>query len=132
MICLGLANDPPILMGNNIFLVTIGERSYYTFNVTDDHNNFTLTVEGGLPDNATLQVDGSSYTLTWTLSLSLNQISSFNKTIAIIAKDELNATALLNPQIRICACGEGGSCTAEGLLNVSSNPLILNCDCSPG
>lgn len=127
-----LANDPPILLGHNIFFITIGERSHYTFNVTDDHNNFTLTVEGGLPDNASLQIDGSSYTLSWTLSLPVNQINSFNKTIAIIAKDELNATALLNPQIQICACGEGGNCTAEGLLNVSTNPLILNCDCSPG
>lgn len=119
-------------MGHNIFFVTIGEQSYYTFNVTDDHNNFTLMVEGGLPNNASLQMGGSSYMLTWTLSLPLNQISSFNKTIAIVAKDELNATALLNPQLRICACGGGGSCTAEGLLNISTNPLILNCDCSPG
>ena len=100
--------------------------------MTDDHNNFTLIVEGGLPDNANLQVDGSLYTLTWTLSLPLHQINVFNKTMQIIAKDELNATALLAPQIHICACGEGGNCTSEGLLNVSSNPLILNCDCSPG
>lgn len=119
-------------MGHNNFFVTIGERSYYTFNVTDDHNNFTLAVEGGLPNNASLQIDGSLYTLTWTLSLPFDQISNFNKTIQIIAKDELNATALLSPQIQICTCGEGGSCTSEGLLNVSTNPLILNCDCSPG
>lgn len=105
---------------------------FYTFTVSDDHNNFTLMVEGGLPDNATLHNNGSYYILTWTFSNPIDQLSVFNNTIHIVAKDELNATSLLVPQIQICACGEGGNCTSEGLLNASVNPLILNCECSEG
>ena len=93
---------------------------------------FTLMVEGGLPDNATLHNDGSSYTLTWMLARSPQQLFDFNQTIQIIARDELNATSLIVPQIQICACGEGGNCTSEGVLNASVNPLILDCECSEG
>lgn len=119
-------------MGPTVFFVELGEESYYTFNVTDDHNNFTLMVEDGLPDNATLYKDGGAYTLTWTFISSHDQLSNFNKTIQIIARDELNATSLLAPQIHICACGDGGNCTSEGLLNTSVNPLILDCNCNEG
>lgn len=89
-------------------------------------------VEGGLPLNATLHNNGSSYILTWTFSSTFDQLSVFNQTIQIVGRDELNATSLLVPQIQLCACGEGGNCTSEGLLDVSVNPLILDCDCSQG
>ena len=127
-----IANNPPTLVGPSVFYVMIGEESLYTFNATDDSGDFTLMVEGGLPPNATIDSIDSSYTLTWTLRSTPNQLTDFNKTIQIIARDALNATSLLAPQIRICACGEGGNCTTEGVLNISVNPLILNCDCTPG
>lgn len=91
-----------------------------------------LTVEGGLPDSASVNNDGSSYTLTWTVGIPRDQLNDFNQTIQIIAKDELNATSLLAPQVHICGCSEGGNCTSDGLLNTLANPLILDCECSQG
>lgn len=121
-----------MLVGPPVFFVSIGEESSYTFNATDDHGNFTLMVEGGLPSNATLRSTGDSYTLTWMFGTPVDELHNFNRTIRITARDSLNASSLLAPQLRICACGEGGNCTTEGLLNISINPLILNCDCTPG
>ena len=35
-------------------------------------------------------------------------------------------------QVHICGCQNGGNCTAEGVMNTSSNPLLLLCDCNEG
>ena len=35
-------------------------------------------------------------------------------------------------QIEICGCKNGGSCTVEGITDVSANPLILACICPSG
>lgn len=117
------------MKGPDIFYITVERESHYIFSVTDDQDSFTLIVEGGLPENANMHNQGSTYMLTWTL---MRFSSDFNRTIRIVAKDGLNATALLVPQLQVCACGEGGNCTVEGLLSSIENPLVMNCECNEG
>ena len=38
---------------------------------------------------------------------------------------------ILNFQVEICGCENGGSCTTEGT-TPSANPLIMNCICPEG
>lgn len=125
------ANMPPRLEGDDTFMITVGQPSVYTFTVTDENDNVMPMIEGGLPPNADLANDGSMYTLTWLLMSS--DLIDFNQTIRITARDSLNASSLLVPQLQICACNSvGGNCTLEGLIDIVANPLILNCECSLG
>ena len=125
------ANTPPILEGSTMFVITVGRPSVYTFTVTDDSDNVMPMIEMGLPPNAELANDGNTYTLTWLLMSS--DLIDFNRTIRITARDSLNASSLLVPQIQICACNsEGGNCTLDGLIDIIANPLILNCECGLG
>ena len=129
--CVHAANMPPQLEGSSRLFITIGQPSAYTFTVTDDSDSVIPVIEGGLPANANLTKEGNEYTLTWLLMTS--DLVNFNQTIRITARDSLNASALLVPQLQICACSStGGNCTLEGLIDVVANPLILNCQCSLG
>ena len=122
-----LANNPPRFEGPQVFTINVGQDSYYTFTVTDD-GEVTLTIE---PEGTYLDKNGSLYTIRWFLAAS--DLPSFNQTIRVIARDDLNATSLLEPQLQICACSsQGGNCTLDGLIDVAANPLILNCQCSLG
>jgi hypothetical protein len=112
-------------------MIAVGRPSVYTFTVTDDSDNVMPIIERGLPPNADLVMNGSTYTLTWLLMSS--DLIDFNRTIRITARDSLNASSLLVPQLQICACdSEGGNCTLEGLIDIIANPLILNCECNLG
>ena len=112
-------------------MITVGEPSAYMFTIMDDSDNVVPMIEGGLPPNANLTNNGNTYTLTWLLMSS--DLTDFNRTIRIIARDSLNASSLLVPQLLICACNSaGGNCTLEGLIDVIANPLILNCECNLG
>ena len=126
------ANIPPRLEGNETFTITIGQPSVYVFTLMDDNDNVVQPmIEGGLPQNANLTRDGNMYTLTWLLMSA--DLVDFNRTIRITARDSLNASSLLVPQLQICACDSaGGNCTLEGLIDIVANPLILNCECSLG
>ena len=122
---------PPQLGGNDTFMITVGQPSTYTFTVMDDSDSVMPVIEGGLPANANLTNEGSMYTLTWFLMSS--DLVNFNRTIRITARDSLNASSLLVPQLQVCACSStGGNCTLDGLINIVANPLILTCQCGLG
>ena len=112
-------------------MITVGQPSVYTFTVTDDSDDVMPVIEGGLPQNANITNNGNMYTLTWLLMSS--DLVDFNRTIRITARDSLNASSLLVPQLQICACNSvGGNCTLEGLIDIIENPLLLNCECNLG
>ena len=100
----------------------------YSFNVTDDSNNFTVSLDGGLPSNSQLQqVDNTSvYVFTWSLS------SVGNYSLVFQALDQLGASSVLSVQVQICACERDGNCTLNGLLDTSGNSIVLNCECPAG
>ena len=79
---------------------------------------------GGL---GTLMQEGESYSLT----VHEND-TSLNATVSFIAMDMLNASSLLDPQVLVCACQNGGNCTLEGIIGRDVDPLIMNCICTEG
>ena len=119
-------NFPPRIEGSGVFVVNLHQESFYFFNVSDEGDSFTVAISGGQPNNSTLRSNGSLYTFTWTL------MELKNSTVTFVANDSFDAVSMLTPQIQICACENNGTCTIEGLTSVDQNPLVLNCECSPG
>ena len=119
-------NFPPTLSGSNIFQVNLRQPSVYTFNATDEGDNFTVTISGNQPSNSTLVESGGLYTFTRTLQ------KLDNATITFLATDSLNAVTMLMPQTLLCACENDGVCTTEGLLTTDQDPLTMNCECQQG
>ena len=118
-------NFPPAISGAPRFRVNTGEESIYAFNVTDS-DNFTVSVMGETPFNASLETDGTVYTFRWLLA------SPDNISVAFSAVDSLQARSVLNPQVEICACVNGGTCTLNGILDLDADPVVMNCECPEG
>ena len=106
-----------------MFTITIGQPSIYQF-VATDTNNFTITVMGGIGE---LTQDGDTYSLT----VHVND-TSLNTSMSFLAMDVLNASSLLDPQVLICACQNGGNCTLDGIIGRDADPLIMDCICNEG
>ncbi len=100
------------------------------FTITDDNNNLSVSVIGGLPMGSSLiveEVNGSSEaTFLW----SLDEIVDVS--LVFEARDERNAVSLLNVQVLICACENGGECNSIGLGSLTGGTVVLNCDCPDG
>ncbi len=109
----------------------VGVMAILRFNVSDDKNMFTITVVGGLPENSQLTptvMDGyTDYEFDWTLST----VESA-RSIMFEARDELNASAVLNVQVQTCACMNSSDCTIEGIADTTASSIVLNCECSEG
>ena len=105
-----------------MYVITIGQPSTYEFMVTDT-NEFNVTAFGGI---GSLNRNGAMYTLT----VHEND-TSLNTTVSFVARDSLNASSMLNPQVLVCAC-QNGNCTLEEVLNRDADPLIMNCVCPEG
>ena len=118
-------NKPPIITGDDVFRVNVGEENIYLFTVKDTVS-FNVTVEGGdcgiLSDNG----DGE-YSFTWTPEV-IPRISS----LSFVAMDSAGAATLHRPSVQVCACFNGGECTEEGILNTEDHIIILTCLCPEG
>ena len=114
---------PPRMNGSAVFMVNIGQPSTYQFSVSDS-DSFVLNIVGSLSGN--LEVDSEAHTFT------VNVDHMPTSTVSFVAKDSLNASSLLDPQVLICACQNEGNCTLEGVLNRDADPLIMNCICPEG
>ncbi len=122
-------NNPPRIAGPTTLLVNLGEVAEIRLNVTDDRNIFNISVIGGLPRNATLsQSDEKSteFTFKWFSDDIVNISLTFE------AKDDFEAISVHNVQVQLCACENSGNCTTDGLLIVTGNTLVLNCECPEG
>ena len=112
------------MIGPATFMVTLEALSTYVFNVTDA-NDFNVSVGNEVLEGHLVQ-DGDIFTFIWNLT------EFENTTLTFIATDNLGAIAFLQPQLLVCPCVNNGSCTTGGLLDTASNPLLMNCLCSPG
>ena len=104
-------------------MITTGQPSTYQF-IANDTDKFSLRVVGNL-SGTLMEDENGMYTYT------VNQSSVSNSTVSFAARDTLNASSLLNPQVYMCAC-ENGNCTLDGVLNRNSDPLVMNCICHQG
>ena len=97
-----------------------------TLLVTDPGDNFTLRLDGGLPENSTLEkVSEQEYIFWW----NLQQVT--NRSLEFIATDMRDTSSTYIPRVEICACRNDGICTLTGV--VSDEPtVVMNCQCSEG
>ena len=121
-------NFPPTINGSAILEAVVGSQTTYYFTVTDDGDEPPMVfVLGNQPESAVLnQMDEQTYQYSFTL----NEPVGFN--LSFVASDNMEATSLLDPQMRVCGCASAADCTMLGVLAPSADPLVLECDCSPG
>ena len=94
--------------------------------MVDPGDNFTLTVQGGLPDNSELEeISEGEFVFRWTLQ----QITT--DPLVFIANDTRGAGSAFIPIVEICACVNGGNCTLDGLLTNNAT-IIMSCMCTEG
>ena len=122
-----LGNEVPKFNGPEIFNVTVGTENIYIFSVQDNDDNFTVTIEGEVPDIGQLVDNGEGmYTFRWMLS----SIPTSNVTFR--AEDSLSAIVFLSPQLHVCSCFNGGTCTLDGVVSSDSLIIIMTCLCTEG
>ena len=124
LFCPFAVSFPPNITGPAVFLINTSVASVYYFTV-NTINQFTISVIGNLPGNLA-KIGGGLY------SFSTNYSNITNATVTFLINDTLGSASMLAPQLQICACINGGTCTMDGILNVNQNPLLLNCQCSQG
>ena len=121
-----IANFPPNITADAVFIVTVGQESAYIVTVVDPGDNFTLTVLGGLPPNSELEsLEDGEYLFLWNLQEIITQ------PLVFIAIDSKGASSTFIPVVEVCACSNGGNCTREGLLSNNAT-VVLNCVCPQG
>ena len=129
VLSLPTANTPPQISGPKTLFLTLSEEAELRLNVTDDSNQFNISLIGGLPDNATLSLsteDSTEVVFKW-FSQEIVNIS-----LIFEAEDNFEAVSIHNVQVQVCACENGGNCTTEGLLSVAGSTIVLNCQCPEG
>ena len=94
--------------------------------VMDPGDNVTLSVQGGLPDTATLEeLTEGEFVFQWTLQEVTYEPLTF------VANDSKGAASVFSPKLEVCACANGGNCSFDG---ISSNnvTIVMNCQCTQG
>ena len=119
-------NFPPTITAAVTFRINLRVEAVLTLLVTDPGDNFTLRLDGGLPENSTLEkVLEQEYIFRWILQQVTDRYLEFNAT------DTRGTTSTYMPRVEICACRNGGICTLTGV--VSDEPtVVMNCQCSEG
>lgn len=119
-------NFPPNISAASPFRVNIGQESVLVINVVDPGDNFTLNIEGGLPENSVLEaVSPGVFFFRWTLR------QATNNPLIFIANDTRGATTSFVPTVEVCGCVNGGNCSLDGIITNNAT-ITLNCLCDDG
>lgn len=119
-------NFPPNISAPTTFRVNLGQESVFILFVVDSGDNFTLSVQGGLPDDSVLEeISEGEYAFRWTLQ----QVTT--EPLVFIANDSRGAASVFIPNVEVCACVNGGNCTLDGLLTNNAT-IVMNCQCPKG
>lgn len=122
------ANFPPMISADPVFRVNLGEESInvYSITVEDEGDDFTLSVQGGLPPNSMLEKVGKQeYIFQWKL------VEVTTMPLIFVANDTKGASSVFVATVEVCACVNGGTCTLDGLLT-SNKTKVMNCLCNEG
>ena len=119
-------NFAPNISGNGTFRVNSREESIYTIKIDDPGDNYTTSVQGGLPPNSLLEELGDGeYSFKWNLQ------ELTNDPLVFVATDTRNASSTHTPIVEVCACANDGVCTVDGLLTTNLT-ITMACICSEG
>lgn len=124
-------NFPPNISGNATFMVTFGILSTFYLLVEDEDDNFTLSVEGGLPEDSTLnEIGDGEFAFAW------NPQRVSTKPLVFVANDSSGASSIFAPRVEICACENGGICTEDNNILLTTenatNVVVKKCLCNEG
>lgn len=117
------------MTGDPTYRIIIGEESVYTFSVMDAKGNFSINVDGGLPQGAIIEESGGEYNYVWLVT----SLAEFEHTsLAFVANGSKGAVSVLQPQLELCACANEGSCIIEGIRDITLPVIVMACNCSQG
>ena len=109
-------------------MATVRVASTYSFIVTGSENvSVVINGQSTLPPNTNFTDDGDTFTLTWSPA---DISEEFNLTI--IATAEQSAISTFVPRVQLCGCLNDGNCTEDGVLNLETPFVVLNCECPAG
>ena len=110
-------------------MATIGQQSSFEISVTDTSSFTFEIISGDVGSLVQDENDTTLYNFTWLPT----EIPS--SAIAFLATEENNGVIYSNmyePQVEFCGCLNGGTCTLNGVVDRTANPLVLNCICTAG
>jgi len=127
---------PATISAAQVFPATVGTESNYTVFTTISTQliAFAIYLNGvfqtsPFPDNLrSVRTDFSTYSVLWTPSNSSErlQLHVFGYTIY---NGETTAWSLFQPQVQLCNCQNGGTCTTS---QYDYPFVLLECLCTPG
>ena len=115
----------------------VGSESSYTISITSSVGVITFAINGvignsSLPNNMRLLVvNSTTFSLLW---MPLDHYENFVLDVIshVLIGEIPTAYSLFRPQIHLCNCQNGGTCTTDGVLQYDDNFILLRCICSTG
>ena len=138
------ATFSPIVSAPQVLFGMVGSESNYTFSVISSTgiaavaiaiNETVRNTNDSLPSNMKLvQVNSTTLSLLWT---PLHRYETFTLDLirfVLLGNSEPIALSrsLITPQIQLCDCQNGGTCTTDGVLQYDQNFILLQCLCLTG
>ena len=112
----------------------MGIESNYTVSRISVTGQFNFTINGvsSFPDNVRLmRVGFDTAVILWT-PLSYNETFVLDVYGFMEHRGQPTAWSVFTPQIQLCNCQNGGTCTTDGVLQYESSFVIVQCLCTPG
>ena len=130
---------PPDISAPDIFFAMVGSKSNYTFSLVSDVGFLTFAFNGvigssALPSSIDItvsQVNSTTLSLSW---IPIHHTESFQFDVITyrLVRSMPNAYSLFRPQVQLCNCKNGGTCTTDGVLQYDNSFVLLQCICLAG
>jgi len=127
----------PTISAPQVFFGMVGSESNYTVSIISDVGNINFAFNGtvgidSFPSNVRLsQVNSTTVSLLWT-PLHHNEFFVLDVISFLVIENRPTAYSLLRPQVQLCNCQNGGTCTTDGVLQYDANFILLQCVCLTG
>lgn len=118
---------PPNISAPATFVITVGMSSIYSFTVTTESTNLNVTSFVNDESYNNITRNGDTFTLTYNTFDRNEEIN-----LTIIATTEQDARSMVVPRVQLCGCMNNGNCTVDGVPNIESPFVVLNCECPAG
>ena len=131
------ATFSPRISAPQVFFGRVGSESNYTFSITSGVGiitfalNETIGSDSLLSNIRLLEVNSTTLSLLWT---PLHRYENFVLDVIshVVIENISTAYSLFRPQIQLCDCQNGGTCTSDGVLQYDDTFILLQCLCLTG